>query len=102
MNFAFFNSRAFRCAFKLLVYALSSFFLEALSAMSFPLGNAFIVFDEFAYVAASFSLNCKMSFISFFISPLTKVSLNRVFFSFHVNLGFLLFMLLFKISLSPW
>jgi hypothetical protein len=35
-EFASFCSRAFRCAVKLLVYAHSSFFLEALRAMSFP------------------------------------------------------------------
>jgi hypothetical protein len=35
--FAYFCSRVFRCAVKLLVYAPSSFFLEALRAMSFPL-----------------------------------------------------------------
>ena len=42
-EFASFRSRASRCAVRLLVYALSSFFLEALRAMSFPLRNAFIV-----------------------------------------------------------
>ena len=41
--FAYFCYRAFRCAFKVLVYALSSFFLEALNAVSFPLSAAFIV-----------------------------------------------------------
>jgi hypothetical protein len=51
---------------KLLVCALSSFFLEALRA------------------------------------SLAKVSLRRVLFSFHVNVGFLLFLLVLKISLSPW
>ena len=39
---------------------------------------------------------------NFFISSLTKVSLSRVFFSFHGNVDFLLVMLLLKISLSPW
>jgi hypothetical protein len=43
-----------------------------------------------------------MVLISFFISSLTKVSLCRVLFSFHMNVVFLLFMLLLKISLSPW
>jgi hypothetical protein len=55
-EFASFCSRAFRCAVKLIVYALSSCFLEALRAMSFPLRNAFIVFHKFGYVVASFSL----------------------------------------------
>jgi hypothetical protein len=77
------------------------FFFEALRAMRFPLRNAFIVSHKFEYVVASFSLNSKKSLISFFLSSLTKVSLSRVFFSFHVNVGFLLFMLLLKISLSP-
>ena len=82
--------------------ALSSFFLEALKAMSFPLINAFIVPHKFVYIVASFSLNSKKSLISFFIPSLTKVSLRRVLFSFHVNVGFPLFMLLLKISLRPW
>ena len=88
--------------FKLLVCALSSFFLEVLRAMSSPLRNAFIVCHKFAYVVASFSLNSKKSLISFFIPSLTKVSLTRLLFSFYVNVGFVLIMLLLKISLSPW
>jgi hypothetical protein len=84
------------------VYALSSFFLEAFRAMTFSLRNAFVVSHMLGKVVASFSLNSKKSLISFFISSLTKVSLSRVLFSFHVNVGFLLFMLLLKISLSPW
>jgi hypothetical protein len=101
-EFASFCSRAFRCAVKLLVYALSRLFLEALRAMNFPLRNAFIVSHKFGYVVSSFSLTSKKSLISFFISSLTKVSLSRVLFSFHVYVGFLLFMLLLKISPSPW
>ena len=97
MNLLPFFSRAFRYAVKLLVCALSIFFLEALRAMSFPLRNASIVSCKFGYVVTSFSLNSKKSLISFFIS-----SLSRVLFSFHVNVGFLLFLLLLKISLSPW
>jgi hypothetical protein len=57
--FASFYSRAFRCAVKLLVYALSSFFLVALRAMSFPLRNAFLMSQKFEYVLVSFSLNSK-------------------------------------------
>ena len=53
-EFASFCSRAFRCVVKLLVCALSSFFLEALRAMSFRLRNAFIVSHKFGYVVASF------------------------------------------------
>jgi hypothetical protein len=60
------------------------------------------VSHRFGYVVASFSLNSKKSLISFFIPSFTKVSLRRVLFSFHVNVGFPLFMLLLKISLSPW
>jgi hypothetical protein len=56
-EFASFCSRAFRCAVKLLVYALSSFFLAAFRAMSFPLRTAFIVSHKYGYVVASFSLN---------------------------------------------
>jgi hypothetical protein len=37
-----------------------------------------------------------MSLIPFFISSLTKLSLSRVLFSFHISIGFLLFMLLLK------
>jgi hypothetical protein len=70
--------------------------------MRFALRNAFIVSLRFGYVVASFSLNSKKSLISFFISSLTKVSFRRVLFSFYVNVGFLLFMLLLKISLRPW
>jgi hypothetical protein len=74
---------------------LSSFFLEALRAMSFPLTNAFIVSHKFGYVVASFSLNSKKSLISFFISSLIKISLSRVLFSFHVNVDFLIFIIIF-------
>jgi hypothetical protein len=70
--------------------------------MSFPFRTDFILSYEFGYVVASFSLNSKKSLISFFISSLTKESLSRVLFSYHTNVGFLLFMLLLKISLSPW
>jgi hypothetical protein len=101
-EFSSFCSRAFRCAVKLLVYALSSLFLAALRAMSFPLRTVFIVSHKFGYVVASFSLNSKKSLIYFFISSLTKLSLSRVLFSFHVNVGFLLFILLLKIRLTPW
>jgi hypothetical protein len=68
--FSSFCSRAFRCAVKLLVYALSSFFLEALRAMTFPLRTAFVLYHKFGYIVASFSLNSKQSLISFFISSL--------------------------------
>jgi hypothetical protein len=46
---------------------------------------------EFENVVPSFSLNSKMSFISFFNSSPTSILLNRELFSFHVYFGFLLF-----------
>jgi hypothetical protein len=102
-EFASFCSRAFRCVVKLLVCALSSFFLEALRAMrAFPLRNVFFVSHELEYVGASFSLNSKKSLIYFFIPSLNKVSLKRLLLSFYVNVGFLIFILLLKISLNPW
>jgi hypothetical protein len=94
--------RASRSVVRLLVYALSSFFLEALRAVGFPLRIAFLLYHKFGNVVVSFSLNSRKSLVSFFISSLTKLSLSRVLFSFHVNVGFLLFILLLKISLSPW
>jgi hypothetical protein len=70
--------------------------------MSFPLNMASILSHKFGYVVASFSLNSEKSLISFFISSLNKLSFSRVLFSFHVYVSFQLFMLLLKISLSPW
>ena len=68
-EFASFCSRAFSYAVKLLLYPLSSFFLEAFKAMSSPLRTAFIVSHKFGYVVASFSLNAKKSliFLSLFL-----------------------------------
>jgi hypothetical protein len=66
-EFASFSSRAFKCAVKLLMCALSGFFLEALIAMCFPLRSAFIASHKFGYVVASFSLNSKKSLISLFL-----------------------------------
>ena len=88
--FASFCSRVFRCAVKLLMYALSSFFLEELRAIHFHLITAFILFLKLWYVMPSFSLYCKKSFILFFIFFLTKLSLSRELFSFHVYVSFLL------------
>jgi hypothetical protein len=42
------------CVVKLLVCALSSFFLEAFRAMSFPLRTAFSVSHKLGYDVASF------------------------------------------------
>lgn len=62
--FVSFSSRAFRCAVKLLMYALSNFLLEALRAMSFPKSfQAFIVSHKFEYVVPSFSLNSRDFFL---------------------------------------
>ena len=71
-EFASFCSIAFRCAVKLLVYVLSSFFLEALRAMSFSLSTAFIVSNKFGYVVPSFSLNSKKSFFFSLFHPLSS------------------------------
>ena len=74
MNFLPFFSRAFRCAVKLLVCALSSFFLEALRVMSFLLGTPFILSHKLEYVVASFSSNSKKVFnffLYFFLDQVT-------------------------------
>ena len=96
--FPSFCSRALRCAVKLLVYVLSSFFLEELRAMRFPLSTTFIDFHKF--VVPSFPWNCKKTF--FFIFSLTKLSLTRALILFHVYVDFLMFLLLLKSILSPW
>ena len=77
-EFAPFCSRASRYDVRLLVCALSSFFLEALSFMSFPLRIAFIESHKFWYVVASFSLNSKKPLISFFISTLIKGEIKKL------------------------
>ena len=64
--------------------ALFSFFLEAFSALSFPLSTVFISSHKFGFDVSTFSLNYEMSLISFYISSLTKLSLSKVLFSFHV------------------
>jgi hypothetical protein len=65
-KFASLCSRAFSCAVKLLVCALS--FWQH-SELSFPLKNAFIVSHKFGYVVASFLLNSKKSLIYFLLLP---------------------------------
>jgi hypothetical protein len=52
--FASFCSTAFSCAVKLLVYALSSFFSEALRAVSFHLSTAFMVSVSFSMMYLHF------------------------------------------------
>jgi hypothetical protein len=59
-EFSSFSSRASRCAVRLLVYALSHFFLEALRPMSFPLRTAFIVFHLVWFLTVNDS--CPFSF----------------------------------------
>jgi hypothetical protein len=63
---------------KLLVYALSRFFLQALRAMGFSLSTAFIVFYSFGYIESSCSLNNKKSSFSFLF-------LLRIFFNYISN-----------------
>jgi len=99
--FASFYSSAVRCAVKLLIYALSCFFLQALRAMSFRFSTAFTGSPKFGYVVSSFSLNSEKYLISFFISSLTTLSLSRALFIFHVNVH-ILSLLLLKTSFSRW
>jgi hypothetical protein len=77
-------------ALRLLGFVISCFVLEVFRALSFPLRIAIIVFYKCQYVVASFSLNPKKSFISCYFASLNKVSLRRMLFSFHENVGFLL------------
>jgi hypothetical protein len=60
------------------------------------------VSHEFGNVVPSISFNSKKFLIFFFVSCLTKLSLSRVLFSFLLYVGFLLFLLLLKTSLSAW
>ena len=93
--FFFFCSRTFRCAVKLLIYVLCSFFLEALRAVSFPLSTAFIVSHKIGCALPSFSLNSKKSLISFFTFSLVKLSLSRTLLNFHVYVDFLSYIFFF-------
>ena len=68
-KFAFFCSRAFRCAVKLLVCALSGFFVVAFRAVGFLCGTTFIVSHKFGYIFPSFSLNSKKCLISSLFLP---------------------------------
>ena len=67
------------------------FLWMAFRAMSFLLRNAFMVSHKFWYGVPSFSLNSKKSLISFFISSMTKFSLSRALFSFHMYVHSLFF-----------
>jgi hypothetical protein len=77
------------CVVQLLVCALSSFFLEALRAMSFLHRNSFLVSHKFGDVVASFSLNYEKCLITFFIPSLDKIPLSLMLFNFYMNVGFL-------------
>jgi hypothetical protein len=74
--------------------------------MSFPLSTAFIVSHKFGYTVTSFSLNSKMSLISFFIPSLKSYhcveycSDSTFMWGFYCLLLF--FLLLLKTSLSLW
>ena len=98
--FTYFCSRYFRCAVKLLVYALSSFFLEVLRVVTFPHSTSFIVSHKFGYVVPSFSLNSKKSLISFFSFDQVIIEKGIV----HVPCvcGLSIVLLLLKTSLSLW
>lgn len=78
--------------------ALSSFFLETLRAMRFPISPAIIVSHNFGHVP-SFKLKFKKCLC---ISSLTKLSLSRVFFNFHVFVGFLLFFVVIECGPPGW
>ena len=68
-EFASFCSSTFRCAVKLLFYTLSSFFLEALTGMCFPLKTAFIVSHKFGYDVTIFSLKFRKPFFFLYFFP---------------------------------
>ena len=70
---SFFFPTTFRCTFKLLVWELSNFFMEAHNILNFPLSTASIGSHKFGYVVPSFSLNSRNSLFS--ISSLTQRSL---------------------------
>jgi hypothetical protein len=69
--------------------------------MSFPLRTAFIVSHKFVYDVPPFSLNSLKS-LYFLVPFLTMLSLSRVLLSFRVYVGVVLFLLLWKTSLSLW
>ena len=100
-EFASVCSGALRCVVKFLVNDLFSFFTRALNAMKFPVRTAFTVSHKFGYEVSIFSLNSRKPLISFFISSLTKLSLSRELFSFHVYVVFL-WLLLFVIEDQPY
>ena len=61
---SFFFPTTFRCTFKLLVWGLSNFFMEAHNVLNFPLTTTSIGSHTFGYVVPSFSLKSRNSLIS--------------------------------------
>ena len=70
--------------------------------MNVPPSTAFILSHKSGYDVSLFSLNFRNMLIYFFISSLTKLSLSRELFNFHMYVGFLLMLLLLKSSPRPW
>ena len=60
----FFFPTTFRCTFKLLVWGLSNFFMEAHNVLNFPLTTTSIGSHTFGYVVPSFSLKSRSYLIS--------------------------------------
>ena len=61
---SFFFPTTFRCTFKLLVWGLSNFFMEAHNVSNFPLTTTSIGSHTFEYVVPSFSLKSRSYLIS--------------------------------------
>ena len=61
---SFFFPTTFRCTFKLLVWGLSNFFMEAHNVLNFPLTTTSIGSHTFGYVVPSFSLKSRSYLIS--------------------------------------
>ena len=61
---SFFFPTTFRCTFKLLVWELSNFFMEAHNVLNFPLTTTSIGSHTFGYVVPSFSLKSRSYLIS--------------------------------------
>jgi hypothetical protein len=79
----------------LFLWDISNSFTMTLSAMNFTFNIAFIVSYKFWHVVSLLSLNSINYLISYFISSMTKLPMNRELFSFLEYLGFLGFVFLF-------
>jgi hypothetical protein len=84
------------------VYTLSNFLIEALRAMSFPLGRAFIVSHKFGYVVDSFLLNYKKSIFSLFLTWPSYHWVEHCSASMCMWTLWVLLLLLLKPSFTPW